>query len=85
MVFSVDNDLKKRTATIQKGHWTEKYECIISACENPVCTYGNVYLETIPMQVDDHNKELSHHRKVEIDIGEKSLGYKNKNKVPEKI
>ena len=74
MVFSVDNDLKKIIATIQNGSRIEKYECIISACENPVCTCGNVYLELIPMQVDDDNKEHSHHRKVEIDIDEKALG-----------
>ena len=82
MVFSVDNDLKKIIATIQNGSRIEKYECIISACENPVCTCGNVYLELIPMQVDDDNKEHSHHRKVEIDIDEKTLGYKNEKKVP---
>jgi uncharacterized protein YchJ len=81
MVFSVDNDLKKIIATIQNGSRIEKYECIISACENPVCTCGNVYLELIPMQVDDDNKEHSHHRKVEIDIDEKALGYKNEKKV----
>ncbi len=77
MVFSVDNDPKKIIATIQNGSWTEKYECIITACENPVCTCGNVYLEFIPMQLDDDNKEHLHHRKVEIDIDGKALGYKN--------
>jgi len=82
MVFSVDNDIKKIIATIQNGSRIEKYECIISACENPVCTCGNVYLELIPMQVDDDNTEHLHHRKVEIDLDEKALGYKNKKKVP---
>ena len=82
MVFSVDNDLKKIIATIQNGNRTENYECIITACENPVCTCGNVYLELIPMQLDDDNKEHSHHRKVEIDIKEKVLGYKNIRKIP---
>ncbi len=83
MVFSVDNELKQIIATIQNGSRTENYECIITACENPVCTCGNVYLELIPMQLDDDNKEHSHHRKVEIDIDEKSLGYKNEKKVPQ--
>ncbi len=81
MVFSVDNDLKKIIATIQNGNRTENYECVISACENPVCTCGNVYLELIPIQLDGENKEHSHHRKVEIDIDEKALGYKNTKKV----
>jgi hypothetical protein len=82
MVFSVDNDQKNIVATIQNGNWTEKYECIITACENPVCTCGIVYLELIPMQLDDQNKEYSHHRKVEIDIDKRALGYKNKKKIP---
>ena len=82
MVFSVDNDPKKIIATIQNGSWTEKYECIITACENPVCTCRNVYLELIPMQIDDGNKEHLHHRKVEIDIDGKALGYKNTKKIP---
>jgi len=82
MVLSVDNDLKKIIATIQNGSRIKKYECKISACENPVCTCGNVYLELIPMQVDDDNKEHLRHRKVEIYINEKALGYKNEKKVP---
>ncbi|MBU0999718.1 SEC-C domain-containing protein [Patescibacteria group bacterium] len=82
MLFSVDNVQKSIVATIQKVNWTEKYECIISACENPVCTCGNVYLELIPMQLDDNFKEHSHHRKIEIDIDKKALGYKNQKKIP---
>ncbi len=75
MVFSVDNDLKKIIATIQNGNRTENYECVISACENPVCTCGKVYLDLTPILFDYDDKEHSHHRKVEIDIDEKALGY----------
>jgi len=82
MVFSVDNDLKRIIVTIQNGNRTENYECVISGCENPVCTCGNVSLELIPIQLGGENKEHSHHRKVEIDIDEKALGYKNTKKVP---
>jgi len=82
MVFSVDNDQREMIATIQNGSRTEKYECIITACENPVCTCRNVYLELIPMQLDDDNIEHSHHPKVEIDIDKKALGYKNTKKIP---
>ena len=84
MVFSVDNDQKKIIAAIKSGNRTGNYECVISACKNPVCTCGIVYLELIPMQLDDDNKEHSHHRKVEIDINEKALGYKNTKKIPKK-
>jgi len=82
MVFLFDNELKNLVATIQNGGRAEKYECVISACENPVCTCGTTYLDLIPIQVDDDNRAHSHLRKVEIDIDKKSLGYKNKKKVP---
>jgi hypothetical protein len=82
MVFSVDNDQKNIIATIQNDDRTEKYECIITACDNPVCTCGNVYLELIPTQLDDDNKKPSPHRKIEIDIDQKTLGYKNTKKIP---
>lgn len=82
MVFSIDSNKKKMTATIQNGNWSEIYECKISACENPVCTCANVDLELIPMQLDDNNKEHSHHRKIEIDFDQKALGYKNIDQIP---
>lgn len=50
MVFSIDKNLNKIIATIQVGGRTEKYECIISACDNPVCTCTNIYLELIPIR-----------------------------------
>jgi len=81
MVLSVDNERNKMVATVQNGSRTEKYECVISACENPVCTCGTTYLDLIPIKLDDDNKEHSHPRKVEIDVVENSLGYKNKKKV----
>ena len=84
MVFSVDDDLKKIIATIQNGNRTENYECVISACQNPVCTCGKVYLDLIPIQVVNDDKEHAHHRKVEIDIDTNALGYKNEKKIPRK-
>lgn len=84
MVFSFDNDQNKIIATIQNHNRTENYECVISACENPVCVCETVYLELIPMQLDDDNEEYLHRRKVEIDIDEKALGYKSTKKIPKK-
>ena len=60
MVLSVDNERNKMVATVQNGSRTEKYECVISACENPVCTCGTTYLDLIPIKLDDDNKEHSH-------------------------
>lgn len=69
-------------ATIRNGDRIEKYECIISGCENPVCACETVYLDLIQTEVKDENKEQLPPRRVEIDIVEKSLGFKNKMKIP---
>jgi len=82
MVLTVDNESKKMIATVQNGGRIEKYECIISACENPVCTCETAYLDLIPKQVKEENREQFPPRKVEIDIAKKSLGYENKKRVP---
>ncbi len=81
MVFSIDKNLNKIIATIQYGGRTEKYECIISACDNPVCTCANIYLELIPMQFDCDSRSNLRNRKVEIDIDKRTLGYKDKKKI----
>jgi len=82
MVLTVDKESKKTIATVRNGDRIEKYECIISACENPVCTCGIAYLDLIPIWIEGENNEQLPPRKVEIDIDEKSLGYENKNEVP---
>ena len=82
MILTVDDESKGMIATIQNGDRIEKYECIISGCENPVCTCETAYLDLIPTEVKDENKEQLPPRRVEIDITEKSLGFKNKKKIP---
>lgn len=82
MIFTVDNKLKKIIATLQDGDKIEKYECVLTACENPVCTCGIVYLILNPIQCGDKNEKLPPMRKVEIDIIEKSLGYRDKESIP---
>lgn len=86
MVFKLDNESKKIYATIHNGSRIEKYRCTLSACNNPVCTCRTVYLELIPLQVEDGKDVLQYpHRKVEIDIAERNIGYRKKNKVPEDV
>jgi len=81
MVLAIDNKSKRIIATVQEGERIKEYESIITGCENPVCTCETVYLDLIPTEIIDENKEHLPPRKVEIDIIEKSLGYKNKKKV----
>ncbi len=83
MVLTVDNVSKKVAATVQNGDRIEEYQCIISTCTNPTCTCGTVYLDLVPTQVKSQNNEQSAVRKVILDIDKRSLGYKDKRKVPE--
>lgn len=82
MVLTVDDASKKIIATVQNGDRIEKYECLVSACTNPVCTCGTADLDLIPIHVENENDVQLSPRKVEIDIDEKSLGYRDKKKVP---
>lgn len=84
MVLTVDNDSQKIIAALHNADTIEKYECIITACQNPVCTCGIVYLYLIPLLTKNGNERHLFHRKVEIDIGKKSLGYQDKKKVQKK-
>lgn len=82
MVFAIDHESKKVIATIQNEGTTEQYECIISACENPVCTCGSIYLELIPEQTQNEGDRPLLCRRVSIDINQKILEYKGKGKTP---
>jgi hypothetical protein len=82
MVLTVDNDSKKIIATLHNGDRIEKFECKISACQNPVCTCGTAYLHLIPILTKNGNARQLSPRNVEIDIDEKSLECRDKKKVP---
>lgn len=73
MVFSVDHESKKVIATILFDDRLEKYECIISACQIPVCTCKDVYLELIPMQIKNVDDVPTYPHRVNIDIEEMAL------------
>lgn len=79
MVLTVDNDTNKIIATLHNGDRTEKFECKISACQNPVCTCETAYLNFIPLENGNVRQQLS--RNVEIDLGKKSLEYADKKNV----
>jgi hypothetical protein len=82
MVFSVDHESKKVIATILHDGRIEQYECIISACQNPVCTCGSVYLELIPTPIKNEDDRPMHPHRVCIDTTEKSLVHEGKFRTP---
>jgi hypothetical protein len=82
MIFELDKDSKKIMATIQRSGDTEKYECSLLACDNPVCACQDVTLNLSPLR--DENKEaypLTSHS-IDIDLIERKLVYPNKKKIP---
>ena len=81
MVFSFENEIKKIVATIQNGNIIERYECSHHVCDNPVCTCGIVQLRLFPLGHEDRNNPISPY-KVEIDIRNKRLDYKDEKKIP---
>jgi hypothetical protein len=82
MVFSVDHESKKVIATILHDGRTEQYECIISACQNSVCTCATVYLDFIPMPIKNEDDLPMHPHRVSIDITENILVHEGKFRTP---
>ncbi|MGC8495572.1 MAG: YecA family protein [Syntrophobacteraceae bacterium] len=82
MLFSVDQESKKVIATILCGGRIEKYECLISACPNPVCTCNGVYLELIPLLSRNEDASPLHPHRVNIDIEDKALVQEGSFKTP---
>jgi len=78
MVFSVNSETKKIIATILDGDITDQYECSLLSCDNPVCSCGTVYLNLSPAQ---HKDSLMSSHRVDIDIIQRNLGYKDEKKV----
>ena len=82
MVFSVDHESNKVVATILHDGRIEQYECIISACQNPVCTCSSVYLELLPRHTKNEDDRPMHPHRVSIDTTEKSLVHEGKFRTP---
>jgi len=82
MVLSIDDASEKIIATIQNGEIIEKFECAVSACENPVCTCKDIYLDLSPLETENKNDGQLPSRRVEIDFAKRTLGYKDEKNVP---
>jgi len=81
MILKIDTNSNIIIAEIPIDNRIERYNCIISACDNPICTCGIVYLELYDSQNSDqiHSGIVSH--SIKIDIYEKSLGYSENDEV----
>lgn len=82
MMFSIDDTSKKIIATIQNGEIIEKFECAVSACENPVCTCRNVYLDLSPLQTENKNDGQLPSRRVEVDFAKRTLRHGDQKNIP---
>jgi hypothetical protein len=81
LVFSIDHESKKIIGVVQNEGNTEEYECIVSACENPVCTCGSVYLELIPLKSKSESAYPLLPHRVCIDLDNEILEHKGKTPV----
>lgn len=80
MIFSIDHASKKVVAIIQNEGQTEEFECVIKACENPVCTCGSVYLELIPWKSQVEGGRPLLPLRVSIDLDKQILEHKGRGK-----
>lgn len=81
MVFSENKEGEKISATLADGALTEKYNCSLWACDNPVCSCGTLTIAFSPAQNESFSgRQLSSHT-IEMDIVERKLTFKEKEKV----
>ena len=81
MVFLENIKEKKTFATVTSGNLTEKYDCSFWACDNPVCSCGTLTIEFSPAQDENFSDHPLSRHTVEIDIVERKLGFKDKEKI----
>ena len=80
MVFSVEDESDNIVAGIQSDGVTRQYQCTLRCCDNPVCTCGIVDMSFLPLEhLCEDNLILPY--KVNIDVVQKKLGYKDRKKV----
>jgi len=73
MIFSHDNESGDIIATIKNNGKEEIYECLLSACKNPVCTCGTIYLELVPEGLQNTKANSQNHRFIDIDLADRKL------------
>ena len=82
MVFSYNQDTRKKVATLQIGETIKQYDCSSSTCTNPVCTCGTIHLSLSPMEHEDQNHLISPYE-VRIDIINRKIDYQDDSEIPE--
>jgi hypothetical protein len=73
MILTLKHGLKAGVATVIHDGVTERYDCFVSACRNPVCTCRNVNLELKPTPAENDDHRLPVSRIVNIDLENKRL------------
>jgi len=81
MILSADRESNRVFAAVQNDGKTERYECIISVCPNPVCTCNVVSLDLLPERTQSQDPNWPHPRRVVIDLVEKRLSFKKGEKI----
>ena len=82
MVLSFDRETKKVIASISNEGSIEKYECIVSACKDPLCECGSVYLEFNPIEGETEGCRILIPHAASINLNKKVLEYKGKGATP---
>jgi len=80
-LFSIDHEPGKLIASIQIGGICLNYDCSTLCCDNPVCNCGILYIEFLPRGHED-TVDATSPITVDFDVVGKTVGYKDKKKVP---
>ena len=85
MALTIDTISNKLIMEIQTGDTVERFDCDISACPNPVCACGTVYLNLTNFQNSDQNQDFIDSYALKIDIYERSQGYSDADEVSDDV
>lgn len=83
LAFDSEYAGERATATIEGVSGREQYECLISVCENPVCTCKTVYLDCTPITTERLTEARLPSRRVEIDIAKRTPRCRHKTRIAE--
>ena len=79
-VFSVEDKTDTIIAEIQAAGITQRYECTMASCDNPVCTCGTVYMGFTPYGIEDRDRPVPTYQ-VDIDVIHRKLAFKDEKNV----
>ena len=83
MVFSYDYKTDDLIAAIDNNGKEAIYECSLSACKNPVCTCGTIYLQLVPEGFKDTENNSQNQKMNDIDLNERKIDNPNDREISE--